>query len=92
MTPCVVRGRLGVTAIQLVFLNLAGGIALLLWGTHMVQSGVLRAFGSDLRRRLAASLDNRLKAFGEAKQHHLALLRGGGVAGHAWRDFYAGLT
>jgi len=63
MTPRVLRGRLGVTAIQLVFLNLAGGIALLLWGTHMVQSGVLRAFGSDLRRRLAASLDNRLKAF-----------------------------
>jgi len=27
-------------------LNLAGAIALLLWGVHMVQSGVQRAFGS----------------------------------------------
>ena len=34
-------------------LNLAGAIALLLWGVHMVQSGVQRAFGSDLRRFLA---------------------------------------
>ena len=29
-----------------VLLDLAGGIALLLWGLHMVQSGILRAFGS----------------------------------------------
>jgi phosphate:Na+ symporter len=43
-------------------LNLAGAIALLLWGVHMVQSGVQRAFGSDLRRFLARALDNRLKA------------------------------
>ena len=33
-----------------VLLNLVGGIALLLWGLHMVQSGILRAFGADLRR------------------------------------------
>jgi phosphate:Na+ symporter len=43
-------------------LNLAGAIALLLWGVHMVQSGVQRAFGSDLRRFLADALDNRIKA------------------------------
>ena len=43
-------------------LNLAGAIALLLWGVHMVQSGVQRAFGSDLRRFLAKTLDNRIKA------------------------------
>ena len=43
-------------------LNLAGAIALLLWGVHMVQSGVQRAFGSDLRRFLAHALDNRFKA------------------------------
>ena len=43
-------------------LNLAGAIALLLWGVHMVQSGVQRAFGSNLRRFLAKTLDNRIKA------------------------------
>ena len=37
-------------------LNLAGAIALLLWGVHMVQSGVQRAFGSDLQRFLARAL------------------------------------
>jgi phosphate:Na+ symporter len=43
-------------------LNLAGAIALLLWGVHMVQSGVQRAFGPDLRRLLAKALDTRIKA------------------------------
>jgi phosphate:Na+ symporter len=43
-------------------LNLAGAIALLLWGVHMVQSGVQRAFGPDLRRFLARALSNRIKA------------------------------
>jgi phosphate:Na+ symporter len=43
-------------------LNLGGSIALLLWGVHMVQSGVQRAFGPDLRRFLAKTLDNRIKA------------------------------
>jgi phosphate:Na+ symporter len=46
----------------LTLLNLAGAIALLLWGVHMVQSGVQRAFGSDLRRFLGHALDNRIKA------------------------------
>jgi hypothetical protein len=32
----------------LVLLDLMGGAALLLWGLHMVQSGVMRAFGPDL--------------------------------------------
>jgi phosphate:Na+ symporter len=43
-------------------LNLGGSIALLLWGVHMVQSGVQRAFGPGLRRFLAKTLDNRIKA------------------------------
>jgi len=42
-------------------LNLAGAIALLLWGVHMVQSGVQPAFGPDLRRFLAKTLDNRIR-------------------------------
>ena len=46
-----------------VLLDLAGGIALLLWGLHMVQSGILRAFGSDLRRLLGKALQNRVTAF-----------------------------
>jgi phosphate:Na+ symporter len=43
-------------------LNLAGAIALLLWGVHMVQSGVQRAFGPDLRRFLAKALGDRFRA------------------------------
>ncbi|HEY6618378.1 MAG TPA: Na/Pi cotransporter family protein [Steroidobacteraceae bacterium] len=38
-------------------------MALLLWGLHMVLTGVLRAFGPDLRRILGKSLGNRFSAF-----------------------------
>jgi phosphate:Na+ symporter len=48
----------------LVLLDLMGGVALLLWGLHMVQSGITRAFGSDLRRLLSKALSNRFAAFG----------------------------
>ena len=48
----------------IVLLDLMGGVALLLWGLHMVQSGVLRAFGADLRRVLSKALGNRFAAFG----------------------------
>jgi phosphate:Na+ symporter len=48
---------------SLVLLDLMGGVALLLWGLHMVQSGILRAFGPDLRRLLAGALRNRFIAF-----------------------------
>jgi phosphate:Na+ symporter len=47
----------------MVLLDLMGGVALLLWGLHMVQSGVLRAFGSDLRHLLSKALGNRFAAF-----------------------------
>jgi phosphate:Na+ symporter len=47
----------------LVLLDLMGGVALLLWGLHMVQTGIMRAFGSQLRRFLSTALDNRLMAF-----------------------------
>jgi phosphate:Na+ symporter len=47
----------------LTFIDLAGSIALLLWGVHMVQTGIQRTFGPDLRRILGAALGNRLKAF-----------------------------
>ena len=41
------------------FSILMGGVALLLWGLHMVHSGILRAFGPDLRRLLSHALGNR---------------------------------
>src|ERR1700683_530317 len=47
---------------SIVLLDLMGGVALLLWGLHMVLSGVLRAFGHDLRRVLGKALNNRFKA------------------------------
>lgn len=46
----------------LVLLDLLGGVALLLWGLHMVHSGILRAFGPDLRRWLGKALGNRFSA------------------------------
>ena len=48
---------------SLVLLDLMGGVALLLWGLHMVHSGILRAFGPDLRALLAKALKNRFAAF-----------------------------
>lgn len=47
----------------LTLLDLAGSVALLLWGTRMVQTGIQRAFGAGLRRVLAAALGNRVRAF-----------------------------
>jgi phosphate:Na+ symporter len=48
---------------SIVLLDLMGGVALLLWGLHMVHSGILRAFGPDLRRLLSTALGNRFQAF-----------------------------
>lgn len=47
----------------IVVLDLMGGVALLLWGLHMVRTGILRAFGPQLRRFLAKALRNRVAAF-----------------------------
>jgi phosphate:Na+ symporter len=47
----------------LVILDLMGGVALLLWGLHMVRTGILRAFGPDLRHLLSKAVGNRLTAF-----------------------------
>src|ERR1700761_1366246 len=44
-------------------LQLAGYVALLLWGVHMVQTGVQRAFGGKLRSFLDGALRSRLNAF-----------------------------
>src|SRR5437588_5311293 len=44
-------------------LKLAGSVALLLWGVHMVSTGVQRAFGAKLRSFLSNARRNRFKAF-----------------------------
>ena len=43
-------------------LNLLAAIALLVWGTHLVRTGILRVFGADLRDILTRSINNRLAA------------------------------
>ncbi|QIL43402.1 Na/Pi cotransporter family protein [Acidovorax sp. HDW3] len=43
-------------------LNLLAAIALLVWGTHLVRTGVLRVFGANLRSLLARSMGNRFTA------------------------------
>jgi phosphate:Na+ symporter len=43
-------------------LNLLAAIALLVWGTHIVRTGVLRLAGESLRRMLASSFNRRLPA------------------------------
>jgi phosphate:Na+ symporter len=53
-----------------VLLNLAGAVALLLWATRMVKTGVERAYGDALRDRLRATLSNPI----------LAVLAGTGLA------------
>jgi len=43
-------------------LNLLAAIALLVWGTHLVRTGILRVFGANLRNILAKSVSNRVTA------------------------------
>ncbi|WP_298933662.1 Na/Pi cotransporter family protein [uncultured Ramlibacter sp.] len=43
-------------------LNLLAAIALLVWGTHLVRTGILRVFGANLRHILARSTSNRYTA------------------------------
>jgi phosphate:Na+ symporter len=57
------NARISDTMASAVVLDLMGGVALLLWGLHMVRSGIMRAFGSDLRRILGRALQNRFTAF-----------------------------
>jgi Na+/Pi-cotransporter len=45
-------------------IELVGYVILLLWGMHTVQNGVVRAFGSNLRRVIGRTLRNRFPAIG----------------------------
>lgn len=47
----------------LLLIELAGHVGLLLWGTHMVGTGVQRGFGTALRRWLGRNLGRRWQAF-----------------------------
>jgi phosphate:Na+ symporter len=44
-------------------LNLLAGVSLLVWGTHIVRTGILRLYGGDLRRFLRRSVSKRPSAF-----------------------------
>ncbi|WP_043312085.1 Na/Pi cotransporter family protein [Pseudomonas sp. ML96] len=48
---------------MLTLLNLLSAIALLVWGTHIVRTGILRVYGSQLRRVLSHSVSKRPQAF-----------------------------
>lgn len=45
-----------------VFINLAGAVALLLWATRMVRTGIERAYGNLLKERLRLAISNRFSA------------------------------
>ena len=45
-----------------ILLNLLGGVALLLWGTRMVQSAILKAFGPQLRTAIARAAAGPVRA------------------------------
>lgn len=44
-------------------LNLIASVALLVWGTHIVRTGILRVYGANLRRVLSKSVSSRGSAF-----------------------------
>ncbi|CAN7159649.1 Na/Pi cotransporter family protein [Aquipseudomonas alcaligenes] len=48
---------------MLTLLNLLSAVALLVWGTNIVRTGILRVFGSDLRRWLSHSMKRAPLAF-----------------------------
>jgi len=56
-------GGLAATSATDILIQLLGAVALLLWGTRMVRTGILRVFGADLRHLLRVSLANRFAAF-----------------------------
>ena len=49
-------------AAQHYLLDLLAGIALLLWATRLVKTGIMRAFGERLRRLIGAATHNRFSA------------------------------
>ncbi|MEI2265798.1 Na/Pi cotransporter family protein [Erwinia sp. CGal63] len=48
---------------MLTLLNLLSAVALLVWGTHIVRTGIMRVYGADLRRVLSRSMTKKPMAF-----------------------------
>ena len=48
---------------MLTLLNLLSAVALLVWGTHIVRTGIMRVYGADLRRVLSRSVEKKPMAF-----------------------------
>ena len=48
---------------MLILLNLLSSVALLVWGSHIVRTGILRVLGADLRAILGRSTGSTLRAF-----------------------------
>ncbi|WP_159564800.1 Na/Pi cotransporter family protein [Budvicia diplopodorum] len=48
---------------MLTLLHLLSSVALLVWGTHIVRTGIMRVYGSDLRRILSVSIHRKWQAF-----------------------------
>lgn len=48
---------------MLTLLNLLSAVALLIWGTHIVRTGILRVYGSNLRKVLSHNVSKRPLAF-----------------------------
>ncbi|MGG5288346.1 Na/Pi cotransporter family protein [Pseudomonas shirazensis] len=48
---------------MLTLLNLLSAVALLVWGTHIVRTGILRVYGSNLRRVISQNMSKRPLAF-----------------------------
>ncbi len=46
-----------------ILIQIIGAVALLIWGTHSIRTGMFRTFGDQLRRWLARNLSTRLNAF-----------------------------
>jgi phosphate:Na+ symporter len=51
-------------ATHTILLNLFGGVALLVWATRMVKTGILRAFETELRTLLRHAVASRIRALG----------------------------
>ncbi len=54
--------RFPITNSAQTLLNLAGGVALLLWATRTVRTGIERAYGAGLRRTMARALSGKIQA------------------------------
>ena len=48
---------------MLTLLNLLSAVTLLIWGTHIVRTGILRVYGSNLRHMIGRNISKRLLAF-----------------------------